>query len=929
LSSSSSADDWNDALPQIPGYEIGRVLGQGGMGVVYQARDLNLQRPVALKMILAGAHAPRSLVARFLFEAEALAALHHPNIVQVYEFGEHQHCPYLAMEFVAGGSLEGRLREHRYSPREAAGLVETLARAMSAAHQRGIIHRDLKPGNILLDVCPDGTPSREPAGSGPGLEYLPKVSDFGLAKKLEEGGGTQTNTVLGTPAYMSPEQAAGKTREVGPHSDIYSLGVILYELLTGKVPFEGESVVLTLQRVMSEIPCPPRQRAAEPIPRDLETIALKCLHKEPAKRYATAEALADDLRRFLDGEPITARPVGRLERTWKWMRRRPLGAALVGVSVTAVAAVLTLWFTYSIYLTAAHARLTAAHARAERRSQLARRAVDDMYTQVAEQWLGDEPLMDEVKRQFLLKALRVYEELGQEADCDPSLCRETGQAQFRMGQIYRQLGRYDDAESAYRQAIHLQQELAQEQPGDFARQQELAATYNWLGELFRITGRAEQARGSYHEARTLLESLPDQGRSEPSLVRDLARVHYNDGLALAALEQAEAARRECEQAVRLLEGIGHQPGEHSHLQDLARARLNLGSLQRQLGKVEEAQASYRQAIVNLDTLLRGQPGKPEYRHEKAACYLNLGNLEARNLHRPEQARKEYDQARDLLEKLARDFPTRPTYQEDLANVYNSLGALEIAQQRAGEAAFCWEKSAELFERLSNTWKDLPRYQQRLAAARGNLGWLCLKKLGQPARARKHFEEAVRLLQAAREHDPDNREFRRELSHKWKYLVETALAENNDRAAASAVARFLEVGADPPADRYVAAQLLARCAGVAASPRAAGTPEERLLRQQQHGDEAMRQLLAVEQRPVPALRDLEREEAFAPLRDRSDFRRLLDRRTKNLRSPARVRTSSDIPRAESPDTSASRSGLGQTRRRCRGRHQNRFALRTWR
>jgi len=308
---------------QIPGYEILSELGRGGMGVVYQARHLKLNRVVALKMILAGVHAGSADIARFLSEAEAVAAFQHANIVQVFEVGQHQQLPFMALEFVPGGSLSGRLRQGPLPPKEAARLVELLAGGLNAAHQAGIVHRDLKPGNVLL--AQDGSP---------------KVTDFGLAKRVKGGSGlTQTGAVLGTPSYMAPEQAGGEGQRVGPAADVYALGAILYECLTGRPPFQADNPLDTLLQVLGQEPTPPTQLNPK-LPRDLETICLKCLHKEPLKRYASAAALAEDLRRWQEHEPITARPVGRAERLVKWVRRRPTAAALAAVSVLTLAVLL-------------------------------------------------------------------------------------------------------------------------------------------------------------------------------------------------------------------------------------------------------------------------------------------------------------------------------------------------------------------------------------------------------------------------------------------------------------------------------------------------------------------------------------------------------------------------------------------------------------
>jgi serine/threonine-protein kinase len=342
--------------PCLPGYEIGAPLGRGGMGVVYLARQLQLNRQVALKMIRAGSLAASGDVARFLSEAEAVAALQHRNIVQVFEVGRHEGLPFMALEYVAGGSLANKLQKGPLVPKEAAWLVEQLARGLNAAHQAGIVHRDLKPGNVLLSFPGEGreAPERNTGDKRPSLgDCVPKITDFGLAKRFESvhSGATssealtQTGIIVGTPNYMAPEQAQGHSKHVGPAADIFALGAVLYECLTGQPPFQADTALETLKRVVEQEPVPPRQLQPR-VPHDLQTICLKCLRKQPQHRYASADALAEDLRRWQAHEPIQARPVGRLERTAKWVRRRPAAAALVAASVLLLLAGLGAGFWY-------------------------------------------------------------------------------------------------------------------------------------------------------------------------------------------------------------------------------------------------------------------------------------------------------------------------------------------------------------------------------------------------------------------------------------------------------------------------------------------------------------------------------------------------------------------------------------------------------
>jgi WD40 repeat protein/tetratricopeptide (TPR) repeat protein len=322
----------------VPGYEILDELGRGGMGVVYKARQVRLNRVVALKMVLGGGHAGEEGLARFQIEAEAVARLQHPHIVQIHEIGEHQGLPYFSLEFCAGGSLEKKLGGTPLPPREAAVLVEILARAMDAAHRAGIIHRDLKPANILLSFShsPPASAGAALAGGERLNDAVPKITDFGLAKRLDGGPGrTETGAMMGTASYMAPEQAGGQSKQVGPLADVYALGAILYECLTGRPPFKAATSFDTMLLVLSEEPVLPRLLQPR-TPRDLETICLKCLRKEPVKRYASAQELAEDLQRFLAGEPIKARPVGAVERAWRWGRRHRTLVSVVTVVLAAV-----------------------------------------------------------------------------------------------------------------------------------------------------------------------------------------------------------------------------------------------------------------------------------------------------------------------------------------------------------------------------------------------------------------------------------------------------------------------------------------------------------------------------------------------------------------------------------------------------------------
>ena len=312
-----------DPLPRSFGdYELLEEIARGGMGIVYKARQASLDRIVAVKMLLFGQYASEEFVHRFRIEASAAASLQHPNIVAIHEVGVHQGQHYFAMDFVDGQNLTQFVRNQPLPAKRAAGYVKTIAEAIQFAHQRRVLHRDLKPANVMIDS-----------------NDQPRITDFGLAKKLAEDSDlTVTGQVLGSPNYMPPEQASAQRGQIGPPSDVYSMGAILYHALTARPPFVGETLADTLQQVLHTEPVAPRLLNPA-VPRDLETICLKCLEKETTKRYGTAQELADEVARFLRDEPIQARPVTRTERVWRWCGRNPLMASLGAATLLLLLAV--------------------------------------------------------------------------------------------------------------------------------------------------------------------------------------------------------------------------------------------------------------------------------------------------------------------------------------------------------------------------------------------------------------------------------------------------------------------------------------------------------------------------------------------------------------------------------------------------------------
>jgi serine/threonine-protein kinase len=763
-------------FPTIPGYEILGELGRGGMGVVYKARDQRLGRLVALKLVLAGSLAGEEERGRFQREAEALASFQHPNIVQVHEVGQVGGTPFCALEFVGGGTLLGRLVREPLSARAAAALVEALAGAMHHAHQRGVLHRDLKPANVLL--AEDGTP---------------KIGDFGLAKRLDDSGDqTRNGSVLGTPNYMAPEQAEGNSRAFGPATDVYGLGAILYDTLTGRPPFRGETAVDTLQQVVTDDPVPPA-RLNRRVPRDLETICLKCLEKSPARRYATARELADDLRRLLDGEPIRARRVGPVERAAKWARRRPAAAGLAALSALSAVGLLVGGAWYARHESARAAEAERLHAQARREQaraadnfRLARAAVEEMLTRVSREKLAHVPQMERVRRELLEKALHFYEEFAtRETGDDPELRREAARALVGAGDVRALLGDPTGAESAYRPAVARLAEL----PDAPAVREDLAAAWNNLGNLLRDTARAGDAEEAYRHAadlrQTLLDAAPTDADARAALgtcLANLGALRHKQG----RFVEAEADER---RALELLDGGSER----------ARVLNNLGRLLAETARLDDGEQAVRESCTILGRLAERWPDDPDYRQELAAADNQLGDL-LRDA-RPAAAEKAYDEALRLRTALAAAFPSVPVYRQELAATHNSRAILFRATGRAGDADAAERAALALKEKLATDHPAVMAYRRELAGAHNNRG-IALQIDRRAADAEAAYRKALALYAALAAEQPDLPEHPREQARVRLNLAALLLAANRSNDAEAecreALALLTRLASDFPA-----------------------------------------------------------------------------------------------------------------------------------
>ena len=493
----------DDRPPAPPGYEIVRELGRGGMGVVYLARNLALGQEVALKVLLVGGHASAADRDRFLAEATTMGRLQHPGVVPVHQVGEYDGRLFMAMKYVPGGTLAQKLAGTPLPPREAAAAVAALARAVDYAHREGVVHRDIKPGNVLV-----------------GKYGEVQLTDFGLARRAgSDSNLTATGAVLGSPSYMAPEQAAGDAKRVGPAADTYGLGAVLYECLTGRPPFRAATAIETITQVLNADPAPPRV-VVPGLPRDLETITLKCLQKDPARRYASAAALADDLGRFLDGRPIAARPVPPYERAWRWVRRHPAAAATAGVVLAAVGAVVGVLAAANASLqrerdAADRARAEAVlkgeeadreRARAQARLGTAVDAVERMMVRTAGEGWARNPAVQAERRAVLEEAVGFFAGLTGDDARDPLVRRRQAQAQFRIGLAHMALADYDRAAAALDAARDLFDGLRADAPDDPEAGFGLARALGYRGHVHLIRAEFPEAQRCYERMADLTKA---------------------------------------------------------------------------------------------------------------------------------------------------------------------------------------------------------------------------------------------------------------------------------------------------------------------------------------------------------------------------------------------------------------------------------------
>ncbi len=695
-----------------PGYELLGRLGRGATGTVYRARQPGLGRTVAVKVLAGGWPTEGEAQRRFRAEVEAAARQSHPGVVQVYEVGSHEGRPYLVMEYCPGGSLADRLRGGPLPPREAAVLVESLARTLDAVHAAGIVHRDLKPGNVLFDA----------AGR-------PKLGDFGLAKRLDAAATpTPIGSVLGTPPYLAPEQIDG-TSPADARCDVYALGAILYECLAGRPPFRAESVADTLFDVLTREPPPPRLFDPR-LPRDLETVCLKCLEKEPARRYPTAPALADDLRRFLDGRPVAARRVGRIGRAWRWGRRNPvpalLGAALALTLLAALAVCGHFWH-----------QAAAAHREAEENFQRTRRLLPELvaagngpWQQVAER--------RRARREALERARDLYEELCRARPEDRGLRAELAEVVTALGEVAYSEGRFEAACDRAHEALALWAGLRDGEPAEPRWRERFAGTLTGLAQSELALDHTEAMTSALRHASEVCQSLTDERPDDAG--RLLAAVGARENLCGAlwgelrvdeSMALAETDRR------RLADYLGRGRDDPEVRLALVGILYRLGERSAWRGDAERAARCWREGSRWGKGLAEALPQDALAWYFPTACARRLPPGDPDGL-APEEAVRRLEQAARLAEATFALDPDSAGATDLLAKVTQALAAAYLDAGRPADALRTGRRAAEVAPGRRSRFPapELDRLAGRAALARLE------RQAGDADAARRHAAEVA-------------------------------------------------------------------------------------------------------------------------------------------------------------------------------------------
>ena len=830
----------------VPGYEILDELGRGGLGIVYRARQKGLKRLVALKMILAGSHAGGEELARFQIEAEAVANLQHANIVQIHDVGEHQGIPYIALEYVDGGGLDHKLARKLLEDAEAAELVETLGRAIDYAHRKGVIHRDLKPANVLLTA-----------------EGVPKIADFGLAKRLEEDSGqTRTGAVMGTPSFMAPEQARGAVDEIGPLADVYALGAILYCVLTGRPPFTSSSPVETIRQVLFAEPVPPTRLQPKVHP-DLETICLKCLQKDPRKRYPSGEELADDLLRFREGKPILARPVGTPERVWRWCRRNPR------VAIPSAAAML-------LALTLMIGGPAAAIA-VNREKNTAIVAQDQAEENERQAKASEQEAIDERKKALASEqeALDAREEArANEQEAVEARKTAAAQGRFALDTINTLVRDVQDELKHQPQLQALRQRLLKSALGGLdlvaangvdADQKDLlmAAAYRRLGDIYLELGQSEKALDQYGLCCNIVDEL-GKNQTLPNYHHNLSSSYSNMGEAARRSGNPSLAADHFRKALGVRREWAVETPTNKYIpQNIAESLGKLGGTSLMMGQVTEAHKFYSESLRLREEWVEWAPANPDAKQELAGAYNAMARTTLRQ-GKLDDSVTYAQKARDLLSQILETRPQDSDLRGNTALFSNQLANVCLMGGKTQRAIEAYSSALPLLENLLQRDPQNALWRRSVIETSYGLG-AAYDRLGQPEAA-EHFTKALELRRQLVEEDVNNVDERTGLV--------LALGRCGEfRQAAEIADTLLAENAQNAHVLYNLATGYAVCAAAVARVEDDSTETADLLKK--YTAAAVNALRAAVEQGYEVAIDLRLDPDLDGIRDRDEFRKLLD------------------------------------------------------
>jgi serine/threonine-protein kinase len=870
-------------------FRILRPHAKGGLGAVFVALDGELNREVALKQILDSHADDEASRRRFLLEAEITGGLEHPGIVPVYGLGTYgDGRPYYAMRFIRGDSLREAIERFHADAslksdpgRRSLELRKHLRRftdicnAIDYAHSRGVLHRDIKPGNVII---------------GKHGETL--IVDWGLAKALGEGeagspsdertlipssasGSAETlpGSTLGTPAYMSPEQAAGDLDRLGVRSDVYSLGATLYCLLTGKAPFDGD--VGEVLRGVQRGGFPPPRQLDSTVDQSLQAVCLKAMATRPEDRYPSCHALADEVDRWMADEPVSARPDRRIQKLARWSRRhRPLtwsaAAALAVLAVTSTTA--------TIFVNGARGRERAALARAEVNLErananflLARQAVDDYFTRVSQNTLlkvQSSRDLRELRKGLLEDALKFYRAFIDRRGDDPALRRELARAYARVGTITDEIGTKPDALSAHTKALEIRRALADADPSDLTLRVDVAETLDAIGLLHRSLGRMTDCHESFAEARASLEPVVATHPDRTDALFQLARACSDGGAARKISEQWDQAGALYSRAREIFGRLVKiDPDEPKYLRNLAWSTYQMGNLvsdrRRKAIDSERAKADYAAALGLQRKLIAAHPGEPDYPIDMAQCYISLGNLAGREGNLPASIGYLED-ALKLQKEVVASHATVTVYLSDLAETCFNLGYANSQFSRPDDALRWYRESIDVADRLARLDPANLDYQDGLGRTVNNLGYILLEQ-GSNDEALSAFLRAIDIHRRVLAKAPEVPMHRSPLVHSLLNLSRVKIARRKPAEAVAAALEARSLADGFPEFLIDIASRLSMAAGLLETGRA---DRDRYL------DLAMETIRLAISSGAPPTAGIQTDRDFVPLWPRKDFQALV-------------------------------------------------------